>query len=590
ATDANGNASEPCSFTVTVADDQKPVITVCAGPQSANVGSENCTAPVPNFTSGVTATDNCTLSGSLTITQSPLAGAQLGVGVHTITITVADQAGNEETCTTTFTVTDNIKPVIVTCPAPQSANANNNCLAPVPNFVPGVVATDNCSSAGNLTITQSPVAGTLVGLGTTTVTITVRDAANNEVTCTTTFTVADNTPPSITCPANITTPDDGCGTVILAIGTPNANDNCGSATVAGVRSDGKPLGDPYPIGVTTITWTATDLAGLTNSCNQTITVTKSEGTILVNYTFEGMNGFPFNANETATGITSNVNSSENFSPQNNGTSTGPLAFKQNPGTNTFLNMQPSSGENTRFFEFVINGTNLKFYSQFKIYFQGSRQPQAANKINVAYSTDGVNYTFNGSLDIPLQREWYEALIDYSGIAALNGNDLEKLYIRLYASGSSSTSNSDATRLEVDNFQVFAKSVGSVINCNPDIVADVASPADCSANVQVTAPTAQSPCGDVTVTGVRSDGKAIGDPYPSGITTITWTATDAAGNTANCSQTVTVNGAAGGIVAVDDLFSVSQGTASTAGNVLENDLLDCKPATTGNVTISEVTGA
>src|SRR5262249_51664426 len=41
-------------------------------------------------------------------------------------------------------------------------------------------------------------------------------------------------------------------------------------------------------------------------------------------------------------------------------------------------------------------------------------------------------------------------------------------------------------------------------------------------------------------GVRSDGAALSAPFPGGTTTITWTATDAAGNTATATQTVTVN--------------------------------------------------
>jgi hypothetical protein len=55
-------------------------------------------------------------------------------------------------------------------------------------------------------------------------------------------------------------------------GTPTASDNCGSPTVSGSRSDGKPLSDPYPLGTTTITWTATDSSGNQSSCTQTITV------------------------------------------------------------------------------------------------------------------------------------------------------------------------------------------------------------------------------------------------------------------------------------------------------------------------------
>lgn len=62
---------------------------------------------------------------------------------------------------------------------------------------------------------------------------------------------------------------------------------------------------------------------------------------------------------------------------------------------------------------------------------------------------------------------------------------------------------------------------------------------------------------VTITGVRSDAQALSAPYPAGVTTITWTATDACGNSSQCPQTVTVN--AVNEVAVDvELENVSAG--------------------------------
>jgi hypothetical protein len=42
-----------------------------------------------------------------------------------------------------------------------------------------------------------------------------------------------------------------------------------------------------------------------------------------------------------------------------------------------------------------------------------------------------------------------------------------------------------------------------------------------------------------VSGARSDGASLGSAYPAGITTITWTASDASGNAASALQTVTV---------------------------------------------------
>lgn len=88
----------------------------------------------------------------------------------------------------------------------------------------------------------------------------------------------DTTPPVISCPAGITkTADAGQSSATVSPGSPAASDNCALQSVVGVRSDGQPLNAPYPIGVTTITWTARDASGNTASCSQSIGVTVAGG-------------------------------------------------------------------------------------------------------------------------------------------------------------------------------------------------------------------------------------------------------------------------------------------------------------------------
>lgn len=80
----------------------------------------------------------------------------------------------------------------------------------------------------------------------------------------------------------------------------------------------------------------------------------------------------------------------------------------------------------------------------------------------------------------------------------------------------------------------------MITCpaNVNVFADAG---ECQASgVAIGSPTASDNCdGSPTVLGVRSDALPLTDPYPSGPTTITWTATDDCGNSAGCVQTVTV---------------------------------------------------
>jgi hypothetical protein len=72
-----------------------------------------------------------------------------------------------------------------------------------------------------------------------------------------------------------TGPDPTTCIATLDPGQATATDNCGIRDVKGARSDGLALNAPYPVGVTTITWTATDTAGNVTTCTQTVTVTDS---------------------------------------------------------------------------------------------------------------------------------------------------------------------------------------------------------------------------------------------------------------------------------------------------------------------------
>ena len=189
-----------CDAAVTVEDNEDPVITVCATDQSIDMDAA-CAALVPDFTAGVTATDNC----GATISQSPVAGGAAVLGDTTITITATDAAGNTDTCTATLTVNDVTDPVINACAPDQVIGSDVNCQAQVPDFTATIDAVDTCDATP--TVTQSPVAGTVVGLGDTTVTITVADDAGNSATCDATLTV-NATPPAAPALAAIS-PDTG---------------------------------------------------------------------------------------------------------------------------------------------------------------------------------------------------------------------------------------------------------------------------------------------------------------------------------------------------------------------------------------------
>ncbi|MFL6275963.1 MAG: PxKF domain-containing protein [Blastocatellia bacterium] len=253
-----------CDFTVTVNPASAPTITTCASNRSITVSSTTCEGTIPNMTTGVVAT-GC----AVTLSQSPAAGTIVEPGVYTVTITAENGAG-EATCTATVTATESTPPVITTCPSGSSASANASCQASVPNVIPGVVATDNCTDPSQLVVTQSPAAGALVGKGVTNIVVTVRDVSGNTATCTVAFTVNDVTPPTISCPANVVVnlPLNSTATSMAVNFTVTAADNCPGVTVASTPASGS----VFSVGTTTVNSTATDSSGNTATCSFTVTV------------------------------------------------------------------------------------------------------------------------------------------------------------------------------------------------------------------------------------------------------------------------------------------------------------------------------
>jgi hypothetical protein len=160
--------------------------------------------------------------------------------------------------------------------------ADASCQAAVPDFSNTVSDSCACSASddseecqnhSDIAYSQTPAAGTILPLGTYNVHIEANDGTNN-ATKDITLTVADQTPPQISCPANIitNTAPDMCSATVNP-GTATATDNCDPIlAIVGTRSDNQPLNASYPKGTTTIQWTATDDAGNTSSCEQTITV------------------------------------------------------------------------------------------------------------------------------------------------------------------------------------------------------------------------------------------------------------------------------------------------------------------------------
>jgi hypothetical protein len=121
-------------------------------------------------------------------------------------------------------------------------------------------------------------AGNVFPVGNTIVTYTATDASGNTAMDTQTVTVTDNTVPVVTAPAAVTlftgAGATSCGVTVAnldtTLGTGSATDNCPG--VGAVTRSGVPAGNVFPLGNTTVTYSATDAHGNTGSATQVVTV------------------------------------------------------------------------------------------------------------------------------------------------------------------------------------------------------------------------------------------------------------------------------------------------------------------------------
>ncbi|WP_299899388.1 BspA family leucine-rich repeat surface protein [uncultured Aquimarina sp.] len=188
AADAYGNSSTVFR-TVEVVDTTNPTV-VCQNitVQLDDTGNASITAAMID-------NGSADLSGIASIAIDITDFDCTNIGDNMVTLTVIDAHGNIEMCMATVTVEDNISPEfdITTVPTDMEVPFDTGDMYALADFTTDVVVTDNCDSnrrALATTITQSPVAGTLLGAGDHLITLTATDDNSNIETISFTITVS----------------------------------------------------------------------------------------------------------------------------------------------------------------------------------------------------------------------------------------------------------------------------------------------------------------------------------------------------------------------------------------------------------------
>lgn len=253
------------SGTLAGGDTTPPVVT-CPAAQSVSAGL-SCTALVPDLVALTTVADNQDPSPSLT--QSPAAGTAFS-GSQVVTLTATDDAGNSAGCTVTVTAIDASPPLVNCLNATIQVPADAACQAAIPAHSGNVGISDNCTSAGSLSVTQAPPQGTLISVPTL-VTVTATDAAGNSASCSYTVIPADQTPPSVNCvsPTVDVPAGTGCQAVVPShAGQVSFSDNCTSPGALAVVQTPAP-GTAFTASQL-VTVTVSDESGNSASCSYTL--------------------------------------------------------------------------------------------------------------------------------------------------------------------------------------------------------------------------------------------------------------------------------------------------------------------------------
>ncbi|NCI49350.1 hypothetical protein GWC95_05415, partial [Sediminibacterium roseum] len=476
-----------CSFTVTVVDAQKPVL---SGVPS-NVTAA-CNA-VPGAAT-VTATDNCSASVAVVYNETRANGDCPSSYILTRTWTATDAAGNTAVGTQVITVEDTQAPVLSAAPA----NATVEC-----NAVPAaaiLTATDNCDTPAVI-FNETRTNGNCPSNYILTRTWTATDACGNTASKTQTITVQDTQAPVISAaPADATVE---CNAVPAAA-ILTATDNCDTPAV--IFNETRTNGNSPNNYTLTRTWTATDACGNTSSKTQTVTVRDTQAPVIsaapANATVE-CNAVPAAAILTAT---DNCDTPEVTFTEVRTNGNCPSNYTL---TRTWTATDASGNTASKTQTITVQDTQAPVIS--------AAPADATVACNAVPAAATLTATDNCDTPVVVFTE-----VRTNGSSPFNYT-LTRTWTATDACGNTSSKTQTVTVRDTQAPVISAAPANATVECNAVPAAAILTATD----------NCDTP--EVTFTEVRTNGNC-----PSNyILTRTWTATDASGNTASKTQTVTV---------------------------------------------------
>jgi len=514
-TDDNGNSAS-CTFEVILEDQTAPVAT-CPSDQNVSFGP-SCQFTMLSYIGQSSAADNC--DGNPAITQSPVAGSSVG-GTTVVTISATDASGNVGTCTFNVIPDDSQPPLIIGCPADITVDNDQGSCDAVVTWA-AISATDNCEGTVVPTVTTGQGSGTVFPVGTTPVVFTATDGNGNSSTCEFDVTVEDAEDPIIVCPGgiNVNVDPTTCGAEVTYAAV-TATDNCTSPITPSL-DNGFASGSNFPVGTTTVTYTATDGAGNDATCSFDVTVVDDENPVITcpadittDASPNACNAFvsysaPTVTDNCATGIVPVLTAG-----QNSGSS-----FPVGTTTISYIANDGNGNSATCSFTITVEDNVAPLILACPLDITENVEPNTCGA-TIFYAA--VNATDNcaGAITPTLT----------SGQASGTVFALDTTTVTYVADdGNGNTTTCSFLVIIVDNED-------PVITCPADITI-TAEANSCGADVTYSLPTITDNCTS-PITPQLEVGGASGDNFQVGTTTVTYSADDGNGNTDDCSFEVTV---------------------------------------------------
>ena len=511
--DPSGNM-DSFSATVTVQDNENPSLTCPAKiTQQADLGLAFGTVVVQSPTTG----DNCGMASVMNSFNGTFnASGQYHLGTSIVVWTVVDVNENSSQCSMTVSIQDDTFPD-QGCPDDISKSASLGACETYVNVpLPSPTGNDGIASAIN-DYNNTSDASDVYPADTTLVTWTVTYNSGSVSTCVQTVIVTDDEAPSImSCPADtlITATLGECGIngSLIVLEQPVAMDPCGSMAISN--------DDPYyyAVGLTNVIWTISDGAGNETYCTQVIEIFDSEGPVI-------------------TSCPSNI--SVDTDPGECGTSLSNVslgnATANDPcGIMTISNNAP-----------VIFPVGITIVT-WTITDRNGNTTTCIQEVEVVDSEAPV--IIECPVAATLTAELNECGIDNAlvDLGTMNATDAcgflvitndspayfpvgETIVIWTISDGFSNTTSCTQSVTITD-------SEAPIISACPADTVLAATAGECGIDgvlVTLEEPTANDPCGSITIT---NDTPAY---YPVGYTDVIWTITDDAGNSVTCTQVIVV---------------------------------------------------